>query len=138
MHQRNLALAAVAVSMTTAACGGATGDSVATKPQTPETVTSAAVTPAPTPTTDEAVHIEVAGDQVKSGPSRIAAKVGEDVKIVVTSDVADTVHLHGYDVEVPVAPGQPATLTVSADIPGVFEIELEDGGLKIAELAVRG
>ena len=54
-----------------------------------------------------------------------------------TSDVADHVHLHGYDLMANVAPGAPATIRFTADAPGRFEIELEDLGLQIAELEVR-
>ncbi len=45
--------------------------------------------------------------------------------IRVTSDVADEVHVHGYDRTVPVAAGQTAEVTFVASIPGVFEVELE-------------
>ncbi|MBA2384839.1 MAG: hypothetical protein H0V68_09300 [Actinobacteria bacterium] len=54
-----------------------------------------------------------------------------------TSDVADEVHVHGYDVHADVARGQPATIEFTADVPGRFEIELEERGLQIAELEVR-
>jgi hypothetical protein len=55
----------------------------------------------------------------------------------VRSDVADHVHLHGYDLMRDVAPGAPAQLVFTADIPGRFEIELEDRHLQLAELEVR-
>ena len=62
---------------------------------------------------------------------------GREVVIVVNSDVADQVHLHGYDLTADVAPGAPGTIRFTADAPGRFEIELEDRGLQIAELEVR-
>ena len=46
-------------------------------------------------------------------------------------------HLHGYDLMADVAPGAPATIRFTADVPGIFEVELEDRGLHIAELEVR-
>ena len=46
-------------------------------------------------------------------------------------------HLHGYDLSADVAPGSPATIQFTADVPGRFEIELEDLGVQIAELEVR-
>ncbi|WP_193345672.1 hypothetical protein [Blastococcus saxobsidens] len=55
---------------------------------------------------------------------------------MVTSDVADEVHLHGYDVSAPVAPGEPATLTFDATIPGVFELELHEVGEELLSVQV--
>jgi hypothetical protein len=59
------------------------------------------------------------------------------VAIVVGSDVADEVHLHGYDKMIDVAPGKPARLAFVASIPGRFEVELEDRGLQVADIEVR-
>lgn len=85
---------------------------------------------------DVRASVEVAGGQVRGGVERVEADVGDIVALTVTSDVADHVHVHGYDLETPVSPGEPAEVTFQADIPGVFEVELEDRGLRIAELVV--
>lgn len=87
---------------------------------------------------DVQATIEVRGGQVRGGAKRVQADVGDTVALTVTSDVADTVHVHGYDLEEPVAPEEPATLAFTADIPGVFEVELHDSGLKLADLRVGG
>jgi len=71
------------------------------------------------------------------GPEQLPASVGDVVTFSVTSDVRDEVHVHTYDVLVPVEPGRPATVRVRADIPGVFEIELEDSHLLLTKLRVR-
>lgn len=147
MRTSKLLLAVLAAGVVAAACGpGATDGAATTGTPTPADTATASPPPgSPTPTpppvaspSEDAARIEVADGQVVGGPPSIVAAVGEEVTVVVSSDTTDTVHLHGYDIEVPVAPAQPATLTVTADIPGVFEIELEDAGLKIAELEVRG
>ncbi len=57
--------------------------------------------------------------------------------LVVRADVSDHVHLHGYDLMADVAPGAPARLRFTADVPGRFEVELEDLGVPIADLQVR-
>lgn len=62
--------------------------------------------------------------------------MGETVTLRVRSDVADHVHLHGYDVFQDVDAGETAELTFEADIPGVFEVELEDAGIQLVELEV--
>jgi hypothetical protein len=49
----------------------------------------------------------------------------------VSSDAHDDIHLHGYDIEKPVEPGQPAQFNFTANIEGIFEIEshvAEDAG----------
>jgi hypothetical protein len=66
----------------------------------------------------------------------VNAKIGQRVLIQVASDVADEVHLHGYDLKVEVASGSSAEIEFVADIPGVFEVELEEAGLLLFELAV--
>jgi len=55
----------------------------------------------------------------------------------VTADRADEVHVHGYDRMVDVEPGKPAVLEFTANLPGVFEVELEEASLKLVELQVQ-
>lgn len=61
---------------------------------------------------------------------------GELLRFRVRSDRAETVHLHGYDVEKPVAPGKPASFSVRAKLTGIFEVELEHSAVAIAEVTV--
>jgi hypothetical protein len=70
------------------------------------------------------------------GPTQITATVGEEIVFTVTADTADEVHVHGYDITVPVQPGQPATVRFPADIPGIFEVELESGHQLLTQLRV--
>jgi hypothetical protein len=70
------------------------------------------------------------------GIARATVNQGDSVRIVVRSDVADEVHVHGYDLTAAVSPGAPAELTFDASLAGGFEIELEEAGLEIAELRV--
>ena len=85
------------------------------------------------------VHIayEIAAGQPVGGIARDSVARGRIVVIRVTSDVADHVHLHGYDLMADVGPGRPATIRFTATAPGRFELELEDRGLEFAELEVR-
>jgi hypothetical protein len=85
----------------------------------------------------ETVRIVVRSGKVVGGLQRATIDQGEKVAIVVGSDVADEVHLHGYDKSVDVTPGKAARLVFVASIPGRFEVELEDRGLQIADLTVR-
>ena len=79
----------------------------------------------------------IVGGQPQGGIARDSVAAGRNVVITVTSDVADEVHVHGYDLSADVAPRAPATIRFTADTPGRFEIELENSGVQIAELEVR-
>jgi hypothetical protein len=83
------------------------------------------------------INYEIVGGKPVGGIARDSIARGRIVLIRVTSDVADHVHVHGYDLMEDVAPGHPATIGFTADVPGRFEIELEDRGVQIAELEVR-
>ncbi|MEU7702570.1 hypothetical protein [Streptomyces sp. NPDC039028] len=92
--------------------------------------------PAPTPT-GRTVDITVSGSTVAPPPSRIELKKGERLTLRVTSDRADTLHVHGYDRELPLPPGTPASLTLTVDRTGLFEVETHGSGLLLTQLVVR-
>ena len=127
-----------------AACGG---DETSANPPPPPPATtarrllpatsSAATASASARPRDETVRVVVRGGKVRGGIQRATVEQGKKVAIVVGSDVADHVHLHGYDKFADVAPGKPARLVFVASIPGRFEVELEDRGLQIADIEVR-
>jgi hypothetical protein len=87
--------------------------------------------PAPT------IAVTVRDGEPVGGLARATVKQGDPVTIVVDADTADEVHVHGYDLKANVAPGKPARVAFSATLAGGFEIELEEAGLHIAELAVQ-
>ena len=113
----------------------------ATTTEAPPATTEQVTTEAPPTTTaaPEPVRIDyiIVGGEPQGGIQRDSVARGRDVVITVTSDVADEVHVHGYDLMADVAPGAPATIRFTADAPGRFEIELENTGVQIAELEVR-
>jgi hypothetical protein len=82
------------------------------------------------------IEVTVRGVEVR-GPSRPVATQGDVVLIVVDADVSDHVHVHGYDLMDDVAPGRPARIRFTADVPGVFEVELEDAGRSLFQLEIR-
>lgn len=97
--------------------------------------TSAAPT-SPAPAEGRTIDVTYASGEVTGDTGRVPVPVGETVTIVVASDVADEVHVHGYDVSAPVTPGTPTTLTLDATIPGVFQVELEQTGKALFSLQV--
>jgi hypothetical protein len=116
--------------------GTATG-TVETRSTTQATTTTAPTTTAPKPPARTRVTIAVRGGRVIGGIRRATVPKGRLVELVVTADVADEVHLHGYDLSRDVAPGAPARLLFRATTSGRFEVELEQRHLQIAEITVR-
>lgn len=120
-------------------CGGDDSDAVSTTTVTttgaePPTTTE---TTEPTPTPPATVRIRVVDGAPRGGIVRETVDQGDRVVITVTSDVADEVHLHGYDVSRPVSAGGTVRLRFRATIPGRFEVELEERGVPIGELTVQ-
>ena len=90
---------------------------------TPDTQATETETEPPPPPEPEVTRIQIRGGEVVGGPPDITLTSGDVVRIVVTSDAPDDIHLHGYDIEKQAAPGRPARFRVRADIEGSFEIE---------------
>lgn len=123
---RHLVAAAVAAAvMILAGCGDDAASSSTTTASGPINTTGAVT-----------IDVGYAGGSITGGGRRSAA-LGQTVIIKVTSDIADEVHLHGYDKKADAAPGTVATITFVADKPGIFEVELEKKGLKLFELEVK-
>lgn len=78
----------------------------------------------------------VKNGEVVGGPQKIPAELGGEVWMVVHSDTTDHVHVHGYDLFYDVTPESPADIMFVADIPGIFEVEMEGGHTLVAELEV--
>ncbi len=75
--------------------------------------------------------------QPQGGIVRQSVDKGDEVVLVVTSDVADEIHLHGYDKSRDIAAGGTVRLPFKATIPGRFEVELENSGVQIADISVQ-
>jgi hypothetical protein len=108
---------------------GQTETVTATEAQT-ETVTETRTEEArPPPPAVE--RISLSRGTVKGGPKRIEATTGEIVRIAVSSDASDEIHVHGYDLTKTAGPGKPARFRFKATIEGDFEVEshtAEDAG----------
>jgi hypothetical protein len=89
-------------------------------------------------TADGSQHIEItfAGGAVTGGVQRYTVPVNSTVELVVTSDVADEVHVHGYDRKSFVTAGASTTVRWDANLPGVFDVELEQRATPLASLQV--
>lgn len=99
------------------------------------TTTAAATTTAATPAPATPV-ITITGGKPAGGIKKLTFAKGDDVRFTVASDVADEIHVHGYDFHKDVAKGGRVSFDFPAKIDGIFEIELENAGVQIAELKV--
>ncbi len=140
-------LATAALALLTA-CGAPAAPPAASPASGPASSSSAVPTVSPTspavaaPATGStpgtvAVPLKVRDGAVVGGVRRAQVPLGADVVLLVDSDVEDEVHLHGYDEKGEVAAGGTEELTFLADVPGVFEVELERSGVVLVRLQVR-
>jgi len=129
----------VAATALAAGCGSDDSSSASsTDSTTVETDTTTTETAKPTAETAKptVVSIVVVDGVPKDGIVRESVNEGDRVVLVVNSDVADEIHVHGYDISREVAAGGTARLPFTATIPGQFEVELESRGVPIADLTV--
>jgi hypothetical protein len=114
------------------ACGGGeattTTSTTTVSPTTtePTTTTTMATTSTvdETTTTAQAIDVTVVAGAVE-GPGTVSVAVGDRVSVWVLSDVDAEIHVHGYDVFFEAPAGVPTEVTLTADVPGIFEVELE-------------
>ena len=133
----------VAGALALAGCGGG---SKSTAPTTSTVAQATTTTPSTTTTTTTrttttaapvTIRVLVKGGKPVGGIQRATVKKGQKVAIVVHSDVADEVHVHGYDLHKDVDAGGTVRIAFPATITGVFEAELESRKLQIVEFTVK-
>jgi len=116
-----------------AGCAGKPADS-ATAGSTSGSVSSSAS--ATKSGAEQRIEVTFAHGKASGDTGRVQVAKGTSVSLVVTSDVADEVHLHGYDIEKELTPGTPVTLQFDATIAGVFEVELHHADTVLLRLQV--
>lgn len=70
------------------------------------------------------------------GIEELEFDAGEEIRFRVSSDAAEEIHVHGYDIAKDVPAGGTIEFAFPAEIEGIFEAELEELGVQIAELRV--
>lgn len=70
-------------------------------------------------------------------PEEVSVSEGDRVTLRLTSDEPVEVHVHGYDLEKEVSPGEPTRLSFEADLTGRFEVEDHDKESALGVLLVR-
>jgi len=134
MNKIVLVAASTLASIAMVGCGSNDSGSASTGTTTTETTTTTTTTTEAEKPTE--VKVVVVDGAPQGGIVRATVNKDDQVVLVVTSDVADEIHLHGYDKAKDVAAGGTIRIPFKATIPGRFEAELESRGVQIAEISV--
>ncbi|NYG07723.1 plastocyanin [Phycicoccus badiiscoriae] len=133
---------ALAASLT--ACGGsggtAGGTASATVSSSSSSGSSASSPSSSTPSsssTGRTIAITVTGNKVSPTPTTVSLRVGESLTLTVTSDHADQLHLHGFEIEKDLVAGKPLSVTVTGAQPGVYDVETHHPELRLLKIAVQ-
>lgn len=81
--------------------------------------------------------VTVAAGKPVGGVQNLVANKGDTIDLTVSSDVADEIHVHGYDLHKTVLGGGVVHFSFAARIDGNFVIELESRNEQIASLTVK-
>lgn len=68
-------------------------------------------------------NVEVAVADGEMDPRVVSAVEGDSVTLGVSAEEPVEVHVHGYDIEEEVEPGEPVEISFDADLTGRFDIE---------------
>ncbi len=90
-----------------------------------------------TPPAVRHLEVVVAGGKPAGGVAQLAANKGDTIYLTVKSNVADEIHVHGYDFHKTVPAGGSVVFGFKASIDGNFVIELESRKEQIASLTVK-
>jgi plastocyanin len=140
--------AGLALAFALAGCGGggepAGGGSTSSSstPSSSTTSGSTATSATSTSSTTSApagrtVEVTVTGRKVDPAPSTVKLGVGETLTLTVTSDHDDVLHIHGFDLEKTLKAGQPTSVELTGDAPGVYEVETHEPELRLLKIAVQ-
>lgn len=89
-----------------------------------------------TEVTNAVPTIVVKNGEPLGGVQELEYSAGDQIRFKVRSDVADEIHVHGYDLMKDVPAGGSVFFSFPAEIEGIFEVELEGRKEQIAELRV--
>jgi len=143
-----VALMLAAVTAGAIALAGYGGDSTNDAVTTTETTATAPTTTADTTTTTETtqttpaseakvIMVNVVKGVPKGGIQRPTVHKGDKVVLVVRTDSGEAVHLHGFNIEKDVVPGQAVRMPFTANIAGRFEVELHPTDALLAVVEVK-
>jgi len=84
----------------------------------------------------EVFELAIKGGRLVSGPAVFQVHQGEQVTLHIRSDSGDELHLHGYDLQASIRPGETASLQFTANRTGRFGFELHKARTELGALEV--
>jgi predicted small secreted protein len=87
--------------------------------------------------TVKTIKVAVKDGKVVPATHREDVPKGDEVRLIVTTDTADEVHVHGVNIEKETEPGKPITITFTAKDAGIYEVETHKSNLVLMQLEVR-
>jgi plastocyanin len=85
----------------------------------------------------DTITVSVKDGKVTPPTHRQQIAKGDTVKLVVTTDKADEVHVHGVNIEKETEANKPITITFVAKDAGIYEVETHKSNLQLLQLEVR-
>lgn len=86
---------------------------------------------------NKSFQVTVKGSSVTPTPTTIQLKAGQVLRLTVTSDHDDELHAHGFNQETEIKAGQQATLELSTNVPGTYEVEMHHPSLRLLKVLVQ-
>lgn len=123
------------------ATGCGSGPATTAGPSTSPTAAATTPSPAaatPSPSAGPVITVTIGAGSVTPTNAQAEAAVGQPIVLAVSSDVADSIHVHSipeHVFEVQPRPAQRFEFTV--DVPGSVDVELHDLNRTIVTIAVR-
>lgn len=136
-----LALGAVLLS----GCAAGADDPVASDTATPSAAapsappsaapsTAPSAPPSPTAPAVRVITASYVGGEVVTDGVRVESRLGEEVVLRISSDVAEEIHVHGYDVYADIPAGGSVDVPLTLTLPGSYEVELHGAGRPLFQL----
>lgn len=97
---------------------------------------AAAPSAAPTPVAPavRVITASYADGEVVTDGVRVESQLGEEVVLRISSDVAEEIHVHGYDVYADIPAGGSVDIPLTLTLPGSYEVELHGAGRPLFQL----
>lgn len=86
---------------------------------------------------EHSFNIQIQHGRPVGGTTIFRVKQDDTVTFRISSDTKGEVHLHGYDLEKDMVPGQTVTVLLTANATGRFLIEIEETEVEIGFLEVQ-
>ena len=82
------------------------------------------------------ISVKVHGGKATGSTGQVTVPLGTPVVISVSSDVADRIHVHGYERTVKVPAASTASVAFTATKPGTFDVGLDNSNVQLLQLRV--